>query len=148
MLFEVFLQRERFAHLLGVKSVRARASPLGQKFRNQGPFALAYNEKTMTLTAYKHITLTDEGVPVIGGTGFKVKQLVGERRAHGSSPEELQFQHPQLSLAQVYSALAYHEDHREEIDAHLREGATRAEELRAQLDAPDLKARVAPTAKR
>ena len=51
----------------------------------------------MTLTAYKHIALTENGVPVVGGTGFKVKQLVGARRAHGSSLEELQFQHPQPS---------------------------------------------------
>ena len=33
----------------------------------------------MTLTAYKHISLTENGVPVVGGTGFKVKQLVGVR---------------------------------------------------------------------
>ncbi len=102
----------------------------------------------MTSTAYKHITLTDEGVPVIDGMGFKVKQLIGERRAHGSSPEELQFQHPQLSLAQVYSALAYYEDHREEIDGHLLEGEARAEELREWLDSPDLKTLVSSRAER
>ena len=97
----------------------------------------------MTLTAYKHIALTDDGVPVVEGTGFKVKQLVGERRAHGSSPEELQFQHPQLSLAQIYSALAYYEDHRREVDAHLREGEAQADALKAQLDSPELKVRIA-----
>lgn len=102
----------------------------------------------MTLTAYKHIALTDEGVPVIEGTGFKVKQLALERQAHGSSPEELQFQHPQLSLAQIYSALAYYEDHREEIDAHLREGHARAEALKDQLDSPDLKALIGSRTKR
>ena len=96
----------------------------------------------MTMTAYKHISLTDDGVPVIEGTGFKVKQLVAERRAHGSSPEELQFQHPQLSLAQIYSALAYYEDHRDDIDTHLQRGAARAEALKEQLDSPDLKALV------
>lgn len=51
----------------------------------------------MTITAYKHIALTDDGIPVIEGTRFKVKQLVAEGQAHGSSPEELQFQHPQLT---------------------------------------------------
>ena len=101
----------------------------------------------MTLTAYKHIVLTDEGVPVIHGTGFKVKQLVGERRAYGSSPEELQFQHPQLSLAQVYSALAYYEDHQAEIDMSLRKGEARAEALKAKLDAADLKTRIRSKAK-
>ena len=101
----------------------------------------------MTLTAYKHIALTDAGVPVIYGTSFKLKQLIGEKRAHGLSPEELQFQHPQLSLAQVYSALAYYEDHQEEIDAYLFQGEARAEALKAQLDAADLKARVRSKAK-
>ena len=101
----------------------------------------------MTLTAYKYIALTDEGVPVVDGTGFKVKQLVGERLAHGSSPEELQFQHPQLSLAQVYSALAYYEDHQEEMNAYILENEARAEALQAQLDSPELKARVRSKAK-
>lgn len=97
----------------------------------------------MTLTAYKHIALTDDGVPVIEGTGFKVKQLVAERKAHGSSPEELQFQHPQLSLAQIYSALAYYEDHQDDIDSHIRQGEARADALKDQLDSPDLKALIA-----
>ena len=96
----------------------------------------------MTITAYKHIVLTDEGVAVIAGTGFKVKQLIAERQAHGSSPEELAFQHPQLSLAQVYSALAYYEDHKAQIDTHIREGDARAKTLKAQLDATDLKEQI------
>ena len=106
-----------------------------------------YSKQHMTLTAYKYIALTDKGVPVIHGTGFKVKQLIGEKRAHGSSPEELQFQHSQLNLAQVYSALAYYEDHQAEIDTALYEGEARAEALKAQLDAADLKARVRSNAK-
>lgn len=102
----------------------------------------------MTITAYKHIASTDDGVPVIHGTGFKVKQLIIERHVHGSSPEELQFQHPQLSLAQIYSALAYYEDYRAELDSHILEGEARAEDLKAQLDSPDLKALVMSRAKR
>ena len=101
----------------------------------------------MTMTAYKHIALTDDGVPVIEGTDFKVKQLVAERNAHGSSPEELRFQHPQLPLAQICSALAYYEDHRDEIDAHLRRGEARANALKDQLDSPDLKALISSRAK-
>ncbi len=102
----------------------------------------------MTLTAYKHISLTDDGAPVIAGTGFKIKQLVIERHVHGSSPEELQFQHPQLNLAQIYSALAYYEDHRAEVDSHIREGETRAEALKGKLDSPDLKSLVMSRTKR
>lgn len=96
----------------------------------------------MTRTAYKHIALTDDGVPVIEGTRFKVERLVAERRAHGSSAEELQLQHPQLTLAQIYSALAYYEDHRDEIDTRIREGGARADALESELDATDLKDRI------
>ena len=93
----------------------------------------------MMTTAYKHVILTDEGTPVIAGTNFKLKQLIVERQAHGSSPEELAYQHPQLSLAQVYSALAYYEDHKDLIDGLIHEGDIRSEALRSKLDAIDLK---------
>ena len=73
----------------------------------------------MTLTAYKHIALSNDGVPIIEEAGFKVARLFAEQRTHGLSPEELQFQHPHLSLAQVYSALAYYEDHREALDEQI-----------------------------
>lgn len=85
---------------------------------------------------------------MINGSSFKVKQLVTERQAHGLSPEELQFQHPQLSLARIYSALAYYEDHRDEIDRHIREAEARAEALKGQLDSPDLKALISSRTKR
>jgi len=47
---------------------------------------------------------------------MKVVELVLEKMAHGWSPEELYFQHPYLTLGQIYAALAYYWDHRDEID--------------------------------
>jgi len=67
-------------------------------------------------TRYEHVTLNDDGVPVISGTTMKVIELVLEKNANGWSPEELYFQHPYLTLGQIYSALAYYWDHREELD--------------------------------
>jgi len=67
-------------------------------------------------TRYEHITLNDTAVPVINGTTMKVIELVQEYLAHGWSPEELHFQHPYLTLGQIYSALAYYWDHKEELD--------------------------------
>ena len=96
----------------------------------------------MTLTAYKYIALSSDGVPIIEEAGFKVARLVAEQQTHGLSPEELQFQHPHLSLAQVYSALAYYEDHREALDEQIRAGEARADSLKERLDSPDLKALV------
>lgn len=66
-------------------------------------------------TRYEHITL-DGRVPMISGTTTKVVELVVERMAYGWSPEELHFQHPYLSLGQIYSALAYYSDHQAELD--------------------------------
>jgi uncharacterized protein (DUF433 family) len=67
-------------------------------------------------TRYEHITLDQAGVPVIAGTNMKVVELVLEKNAYGWSPEELYFQHPYLTLGQIYSALAYYWDHRDELD--------------------------------
>src|SRR3990172_1685681 len=67
-------------------------------------------------TAYEHVILNDEKVPIITGTNMKVIELVLEKNAYGWSPEELHLQHPYLTLGQIHSALAYYWDHREELD--------------------------------
>jgi uncharacterized protein (DUF433 family) len=67
-------------------------------------------------TTYEHIALDEKGTPVIAGTTLKVIELVVEKLAHGWSAEELHFQHPYLTLGQIYSALAYYSDHQAEIE--------------------------------
>ncbi len=69
-------------------------------------------------TQYEHIVLEDN-VPVIAGTTMKVIELVLEKTAYGWSPEELYFQHPDLSLGQIHSALAYYWDHESELQRDL-----------------------------
>lgn len=69
-------------------------------------------------TQYEHIVLEDN-VPVITGTTMKVIELVLEKTAYGWSPEELHFQHPDLSLGQIHSALAYYWDHEPELERDL-----------------------------
>ena len=41
---------------------------------------------------------------IIAGTNMKVIEIVLEKTAYGCSPEELHFQHPYLTLGQMYSA--------------------------------------------
>ena len=67
-------------------------------------------------TNYEHIVLDEKDVPIVAGTNMKVIELVLEKTAYGWSPEELHFQHPYLSLGQIYSALAYYWDHKEALD--------------------------------
>ena len=67
-------------------------------------------------TRYEHIMLNEDQVPMIAGTTMKVVELVLDHLAYGWSPEELHFQHPSLTMGQIYSALAYYWDHKAELD--------------------------------
>jgi hypothetical protein len=62
--------------------------------------------------------------------------LVEEYLATGHSALELQTSHPQLSLAQIYSALAYYHDHKAEFDREIAELREFAEKYRAELGEP------------
>ncbi len=82
-------------------------------------------------SAYRHIVLDKKKGPVIEGTLYQVVHLIEERLSHGWSPEELQFQHPDLSLGQIHSALAYYEDHREELNLEIEQSVVEYDRLRA-----------------
>ncbi len=56
------------------------------------------------------------GNPVITGTRHPVRSVVQYVLQLGLTPEELIEKFPRLTLAQVYDALAYYYDNREEID--------------------------------
>lgn len=81
-------------------------------------------------TTYEHIVTDENGVALIEGTNMKVIELVVETTAYGWSAEDLQFQHPYLSLGQVHLALAYYWDHKEDLDRDIERRLERAENLR------------------
>lgn len=81
-------------------------------------------------TGYEHISLDERKVPVIDGTTMKVIELVQEKIAYGWSVEELHFQHPSLTLGQIYSALAYYADHQAEFDKEIERLLERADAAR------------------
>ncbi len=83
-----------------------------------------------TVTEYKHILLNEHKIPFIEGTSMKVVELVTSVQAYGWSPEELHFQYPHLSMSQIYSALAYYWEHKEEIDADIKRRFEYSEKLR------------------
>jgi hypothetical protein len=63
---------------------------------------------------------------------MKVVELVMAQIAYGWSPEELQFQHPYLTMSQIHSALAYYWDNKEELDADIKRREEYAEKLRRE----------------
>ena len=65
----------------------------------------------MTVVTSTHIELDEQGVAWISGTKVKVIEVALDKLAHGSSPEEIHFQYPHLSLAQIHAALSFYYDH-------------------------------------
>ena len=89
----------------------------------------------LATTRYEHIVLDDD-VPKIESTTMKVVELALEQRATGATPEELYLQHPYLSLGQIYSALAYYWDHKDELDADIVQRLSSVKRLRSTLPVP------------
>ncbi|MEH2458348.1 DUF433 domain-containing protein [Nostoc sp.] len=85
-----------------------------------------------TTTEYKHILVNEGNVPFIKGTSMKIVELITSIHAYGWSPEELHFQYPHLTMSQIYSALAYYWEHKEEIDADMQQRFEYAEKLRLE----------------
>ena len=93
-------------------------------------------------TAYEHIVLDESNVPLIEGTTVKVVEIVLDHRAYGWSPEELHFQHPELSLGHIHSALAYYWDHCEELDRDIHDRLQRVEALQRTVSPSSLQSRL------
>ena len=79
-----------------------------------------------------HVWLDERGVAWIDRTNVKVIEVVMDKLAHASSPEEMHFQFPHLSLSQIYAALAYYHDHQADIDAQIEGSARNYEHLRSE----------------
>jgi uncharacterized protein (DUF433 family) len=82
------------------------------------------------------IELDAEGVAWIGGTKTKVTEIVLDKMAHGWSPEEIHFQHPHLSLAQIYGALTYYYENQGDLDAQIRNRLEESHKLAAEVSDP------------
>jgi uncharacterized protein (DUF433 family) len=87
--------------------------------------------KTIVLEA-AHIVSTPGvlgGKPHIAGHRISVQDVAIWHERMGLSVDEIATDY-ELTLAEVYAALAYYFDHREEIDGRIRQGATMIEELK------------------
>ncbi len=78
------------------------------------------------------IEIDEKGVPWVSGANTKVVEGVLDKIGYGWSPEEMHFQHPHLSMAQIHAALSYYYEHQAEVDADIERRDRYVEELRAQ----------------
>ena len=67
---------------------------------------------------------------------------VVDRLAHHWDADEIQRQHPHLSLAQIYSALAYYYDHQAEMDQAIEASLQRVEAIQAALGESPIRAKL------
>ena len=84
----------------------------------------------MPIVAQEYIEVDDRGVAKLIGSRTKVRMIVIDTRS-GMSPEAIHDEYPHLSMAQIYAALAYYHDHRDEIEAEIVEADRYVKEMRA-----------------
>ncbi len=83
----------------------------------------------------EHIVSTPDacgGKPRIAGSRIQVKHVVVMHERQGMTPEAIVSEFPHLTLADVYAALAYYHDHREEITADIKAEREWYEEMKAK----------------
>jgi uncharacterized protein (DUF433 family) len=85
-----------------------------------------------TQTLYQHIVVTPDvvgGKPRIAGRRITVQIIVIWHEHMGFSVDEIATQYD-LTLAEIYAALAYYYDHKPEIDQTMAEDEVFVDELR------------------
>ena len=70
------------------------------------------------------------GKPCIAGTRIRVQDVYAWHELQGRSPGEIVSAFPQLTLADVYAALAHFWDHRDEILAQMKQQDDAVEQSR------------------
>ena len=90
-----------------------------------------------------HIRLDEHDRAWLDDTNIKVIEVVLDHLAYGWNAETIQENHPQLSLAQVYAALAWYYDHQAEMDAEVERQDERIRALRAASQPSALQRRLA-----
>ncbi len=96
---------------------------------------MGYNP-SMDTTIARHIETTADvcgGKPRIAGTRIRVEDVYVWFELQGKSAEEIVSDFPQLSMADVFAAMAYYWDHRDEIQRHMTSAEDRLAELKAHI---------------
>jgi len=133
------------SHLYENKPSATRPNEAEPRKTGSSPVVPAIQISTSTMTAFftTQIELDDRGVAWIAGTKVKVAQVVLDKIAYGSSPEEIHFQHPNLTLAQIYGAMTYYYENQDKVDEQIRRGLEESERLSQQLSDPGFRQRLA-----
>jgi len=75
-----------------------------------------------------------DGVIYVGKTRVMLDTVIAAFN-EGATPEEIAQQYPAISLADLYSAIAYYLGHRADVEAYLRSGEQLAQQVQAENEA-------------
>ena len=93
----------------------------------------------MEQTVQQHITKTPGlcgGKACIAGTRIRVQDVYVWHELQGQSADEIVSRFPQLSRGDVYAALTYYGDHRDEIERQMKEAEDLVSALRSEGPSP------------
>ncbi len=76
------------------------------------------------------------GKPCIAGTRIRVQDVFVWHELQGQSADEIVSRFPQLTMADVYAALSYYWDHRDEIQRDMQAESDLVPRLRQQSVSP------------
>ena len=91
-------------------------------------------KQTMNTAIATHIESTPDicgGKPRIADTRIRVQDIVLWTEM-GDSVDDIVADYPQLTLADIYAALSYYHDHREQIDQDIRDADAFIEQMQKQ----------------
>lgn len=86
---------------------------------------IIYGGRPVKRTDHPHVVKVrgvSSGEPVISGTRIMVRTII-EQYQLGNSIDNILWDFPQLSSAQVHDALSYYHDHKKEMDKHLEQAS-------------------------
>lgn len=89
----------------------------------------------MTAVISEHINIAPGvcgGKPHIAGHRIKVQDIVIWHEDMGMEPDEILYHYPSITLADVYAALTYYHDNRQEIRRQIREDEAFVRQMQAQ----------------
>jgi uncharacterized protein (DUF433 family) len=81
----------------------------------------------MTATAYPHILSDRDGTLFVGQTRIKLPILIASHTANQWDAEQLLAQFPDLTRAEIHSALAFYYDHKDVVDEDITRRAREAD---------------------
>src|SRR3712207_2477226 len=88
------------------------------------------------------IVLDEQGVAYIEGTTAKVIEVALAKETSGLTPEALQEELPHLTLAQIYAALAYYHQHKQELDGDIERRRRLVQRMRKEAGPSPVAARL------